>query len=276
MHERFRTALNGHIDVKSAAGASLQRSGGKVRVQPVPGGDGFDDGEEGNGVVRGGQGIGIAEIHLVLAGAFLVVRGFRLNAHPLQRQADLPADIFTSVLRRDIHIGGLIIRNVRDLAVFVQPEQVEFQLGAEGEGVARLRGVGNGLLENAPGIVGKGRAVRMGDGAEHPHHAPVLRPPWQQGNGGSVGMEKQVGIHLVAEARDGGSVDGNAVLEGAFQLVGHDGDILGSAEAVAERKADELHVLLLNELYDLLRRIFHTATNLPARYAVKFKQMKSD
>ena len=89
-------------------------------------------------------------------------------------------------------------------------------------------------------------------------------------------MEKQVGIHLVAEARDGGSVDGNAVLEGAFQLVGHDGDILGSAEAVAERKADELHILLLNELYDLLRRIFHTATNLPAQYAVKFKQMKSD
>ena len=90
-------------------------------------------------------------------------------------------------------------------------------------------------------------------------------------------MEKQVGMHLVAEAGDGGSVDGNAVLEGAFQLVGHDGDILlGLPKHVAERKADELHVLLLNELYDLLRRIFHTATNLPAQYAVKFKQMKSD
>ena len=89
-------------------------------------------------------------------------------------------------------------------------------------------------------------------------------------------MKQQVGMSFPSETGNCGSVDGNAVLEGAFQLVGHDGDILGSAEAVAERKADELHVLLLNELYDLLRRIFHTATNLPARYAVKFKQMKSD
>ena len=122
VHEIFRAALNGHIDVKSIAGVSLQGFGREVRVQPVPGSNGFDNGEEGNGIVRGGQGIGIAEIHLVLAGAFLVMGGFRLNAHPFQGQADFPADIFTLVLRRNVHIGSLIVGNVRYLAVFVQPE----------------------------------------------------------------------------------------------------------------------------------------------------------
>ena len=42
----------------------------------------------------------------------------------------------------------------------------------------------------------------------------------------------------------------DALLEGAFQLGRHDGDVLLVAENIAKRKTNELYVVLLNKLYD--------------------------
>ena len=76
-------------------------------------------------------------------------------------------------------------------------------------------------------------------------------------------MEEQIGMHLVAEAGDGGSIDGNAVLKGSLQLLGHDGNVLIASVYIAEGKADEFHILLLDILHDFLWRVFHNT--LPFR-----------
>ena len=128
LHQILTLAFNGHIDVEAAAGLVGDGLGGKVRVQAVAGGNGLDHRAEGHRVVRRGQGIGIAEIDLVLAGTLLMVGGFRLNSHALQRQADLPADVLALVVRGDIHIGCPVVGNVRRFAVFIQLKEVKFQL----------------------------------------------------------------------------------------------------------------------------------------------------
>jgi len=70
-------------------------------------------------------------------------------------------------------------------------------------------------------------------------------------------------VSLIAEARDGGGVDGDAVRKGPLQLLGHDGNILIAAVHITEGKADEFHILLLDILHDFLGRVFHTT--LPFR-----------
>ena len=57
-------------------------------------------------------------------------------------------------------------------------------------------------------------------------------------------------MHLITEARNGGSVDSDAVFEGTLQLVGHDGDVLGLAMNIAKCQTDELDILLQDVLHD--------------------------
>ena len=70
-------------------------------------------------------------------------------------------------------------------------------------------------------------------------------------------MEEQIGMHLIAEAGDGRGIDGNTVLKSPLQLLGHDGNILIASVYIAEGKADEFHILLLDILHDFLGRVFH-------------------
>ena len=73
-------------------------------------------------------------------------------------------------------------------------------------------------------------------------------------------MEKQVGLSFIAKTHNGGTVDGNAIFESPFQLLGHDGDILGVTQAVTEGQTDELHILFLDVLHNFLRCVIHVAT----------------
>ena len=97
----------------------------------------------------------------------------------------------------------------------------------------------------------------MGDGTVHAHHLAVFRPPGQHGNGGGVGVQKQIGMHRAAEARNGGSVEGDAVFESPVQFGGHDGDVLLLAKDVAKGQADEFYIVLGHILPHLVSGIFH-------------------
>ena len=109
---------------------------GEVGAQPVPVGHRADNGAEGDGVVGGGHRVGVAEIDLILAVPLLVVGAFRLNAHLLQHQADLPPDVLPLVRRGNVHVAGVVVGHLGGVAVLIGLEQVELHLGAEGEGIA--------------------------------------------------------------------------------------------------------------------------------------------
>ena len=239
--------------MEAASRPVLNGLGGKVGVQPVAGGNRFDHGLEGDGIIRGGEGVGIAEVDLILPGAFLVVGGFRLNAHLFQCQTDFPADVFTLILRRNVHIACLIVGNGGGLIVFVQFEQVKFHFGAKIKPVSGGSRIGDGLLQQGAGVTFKGRAVRIGDSAVHPNHPSVFRPPGKHRQRGGIGMEQKVGMHHIAEAGNGGGIDGNPVFKRALQFGGHDGNVLRPAVNVTESETDEFHILLQNVLDDLLR-----------------------
>ena len=124
-----------------------------------------------------------------------------------------------------------------------------------------MRNVGrHGLLQNAAGIVDEQIAVLIRNGAEHPNHAAMLGPPGQNGDGCTVRVQKQIRMYLIAEAGNGGSVNGNAVFEGPLQLVGHNGDIFRPALYITEGQSNEFDIFLLNILHDFLWRVFHIHT----------------
>ena len=127
--------------MQAVARLVFQGLGAEVRIQPVPGRRGVHHRAEGQGVVRRRQGIGIAEVDLVLAGTLLMVGTLRPDAHALQGKAHLPADILPLVGRGNIHIPGIIVGDPGGLAVLVPAEEVKFHLRAEGEGQSRRLGI---------------------------------------------------------------------------------------------------------------------------------------
>ena len=260
LHPGVTAAPDGHIDVETAAGLIRNGLGRKIRVETIGGSDGFHHRAEGHGIVRSRQRIRVMKIDLVLSRPLLVVGRLRLNTHPLQCQADLPADILTFIIGRYVHIGRLIIGNMGGFTVFVLLEQVEFQFRAEEKGIACRGSVRNRLFQNASGVVDENLAGLVGDGAEHSDNASMLRAPGQYRDGRGIRAQKQVGMHLIAKALDGGSVNGDSVREGALQLVGHNGNILVPSQHVTEGKPDKLHIFLLNKLDNFLRSILHTPT----------------
>ena len=248
---------DGDIDVQAAArmaGKGLRR---KIRRQTAAHGDGLHHRAEGHRMVRRRERVGIAEIDLILPRALLMVGAFRLDAKLPQRQADLPADIFTFVGRGDVHIARVVIGAAGGVAAFVGFEQVKLHLCAKGEGDPSLLRFTDGVFQQITGVGVQNRAVRVGDVAEHPHHPAAFRTPGQLGQCHGVGPQQKVRADLAAEARNGGRVDGDAAFKGALQLAGHHGDVFLSAEHITEGQPDELDILLLNILQDLCRGELH-------------------
>lgn len=90
---RIITGLDGHIDMEAIAGFVFKRLRAEIHMYAIAARNRFDDGLEGHRIVSRSQRIRITEVNFVLAGTFFVVRAFRTDAHLLQCQTDLPADI---------------------------------------------------------------------------------------------------------------------------------------------------------------------------------------
>ena len=70
------------------------------------------------------------------------------------------------------------------------------------------------------------------------------------------------GLDVAQLVSKAGGVEGDAVLKGAGQLAGHNGDVALPAVDITKRHADELHVFLRDLLQNFLRRIVHAASLL--------------
>ena len=220
--------------------------GGEVGVQAVADGHRPDGGGKEQGVVRRRHGIGIAEVDFILAGALLVVGAFRDNAHALQGQADLPADILPLVLRGHVHIARMVKGLSGGVAVGIGFKEVKFKFRPDLYGKTQLPGFPDGLAQQGPAVQGEGAAVGVADLAEHPHHLPPAGPPGQHRQGGGDGKQEQIRFRRVAEACHGRGIKGNALRKRTLQLLGHDGNILLPSGYVAEDQADELYILGLH------------------------------
>ena len=242
---------------------SVQRLRGEIRREAVAVRRGPDHGLEGHGVVRGGEGVGKAEVDLVLARTLLVAGALRADPHLLQGQTDLPPDVLPPVLGRDVHVARPIVGDFRGPSVLVRAEEVKGLLQAEEEGEPRLLRFPCRRSEQAPGVRGMGRPVRLRHGRIHPHHPAVLRTPGKDRQRRGIGAQGQTGFPF--KTADGGGIKRNPPVEGPLQLVGHDGNVLLPSVHVAEGQADELHVLFPHVLqhfvfcviHDLLLSVFH-------------------
>ena len=201
-HVPLILADSGEVDVHSVARLVCQRLGSEIGIQPVPGRHRIHSRPEGHGVIRRSDRVCIAEINFVLAGALLMVRAFRSDAHAFQRQADLPADVLPLISRGNIHISGVVIGDAGGLAVLIPAEQVKLHLRAEGERQPRRLCILHSLLQQAPGVRLNDLTAGAADCAEHPHHAPMIGPPWQHAERARVRLQKQIGVDLAAEARN--------------------------------------------------------------------------
>ena len=113
IHVVERVAVLGEqrlVRVHARAVDAVHRLGHEGRVQPVLLRDVLDDEAERADVVGGDQHVVVAEVDLVLARRHLVVRGLDLEAHRLEREDDLAADVLAEIDRREVEVAGGVVR----------------------------------------------------------------------------------------------------------------------------------------------------------------------
>ena len=155
-------------------------------------GDLLDDGAEGHDVVRHGQGVGEAQVDLVLAGAALMVGELHRDPHLLQHEDGVTPEVVGGAAGHVVEVAGVV--GGADTPVGVAVDQVELDLRVDVAREARLGDAGELALEHGAGVGAGGLAVRGEDVAEHTGHAVGSVSPWEHLEGGGVGGEKHVGL----------------------------------------------------------------------------------
>ena len=118
----------GHVEVHPAArdaGKGLGHEGG---VEAAPLGQGLHRQLAGHDVVRGGQGIRVFQVDLVLSGGGLVVAGLHLDAHLLQGQGHLPPDALPVVQGAQVKVARLVGGPGGGPSVLLRLEEEKLQL----------------------------------------------------------------------------------------------------------------------------------------------------
>ena len=181
-----------------------------------------------------------------------MVGALGLDSHLLQRDADLPADVLALVPGGDVHVAGAVVGDRGGLALLIGLEEIKLHFRPKGKAHAQGCGALHRLFQQRTGVCFQCRPVGVGDAAEHAHHLPVLAAPGEGGEGAGIGVKKEVGAHLAPEARNGRGVDGDALTEGTFQFIRHDGDVLLLSEDVAEGQTDKAHIFLPHIFHNFL------------------------
>ena len=125
------SGIDRHAYVEAASGKLRYRLWRKVGRKAVPCGYGLYNGDKGHRVVSAGKGIGIYKIYLVLARAFLVVGAFGLYAHALHIELYLTPYVLAPVYRSDVHVSGIVMRDLCGIALLVVFKQIKLHGGAE-------------------------------------------------------------------------------------------------------------------------------------------------
>ena len=249
--------FQGNVDVEAVARFLFHRLRREIRIQPVLDSNRLYDTAEHHDVVGGGYRIGVADINLVLPGADLVVRAFRLNPHLFESEADFTPHILSAVIRSNIHVTCVVVGNLRGSPVLIQLKEIEFLFRTEAVLIACFLRVRNGFLQKRPRVARKRRSVRPGNRSKHLHDTAMLRSPRKRCKRLRLRMQEQIASRLISEARDSGCVDGNSLRKSSSQFIRHNRNVLLSAEYIAKSEADEFYILLAHVLDNLVHGVIH-------------------
>ena len=216
----FSALEQGHVHVHPAARSALDGLWHEGGVKPVLLRQGLYrqfEGHDGVGRLESGR---IFDVNFVLAGSRLVVAGLDLKAHGLQIQTDLPAGALPVVQGAQVEVSRLVRGPGGGPAVLVGVEQEKLQLRPHMKGQPHRLRPGQGALEDAPGIAGKGRPIRVVDVADEPGHLAILGPPGQHREG--VQIRPQVLVRLLHpdKSLNGTAVHQNLVVQRPLDLGG--------------------------------------------------------
>ena len=247
--------LHRHVDVHAVArlvGEWLRR---EISPDAIRCRDGLHHPLEGGSIVRRCQRVGITEIDLVLPRAHLVMTRLRADAHVHEGEADVTADVLTVILRRDVHVGRLVLRNHRAVAVIVELENVELDLGAEVHVDATVGRLLDRLLQDPAAVLLEGLPIRILNVTEHPRHTAIDRTPRHDRHGRRIRTKEDVGTDIGPEAAHRTRIDADALTERALQLIRHDRDVLLDAEHIEKSESYKFDILLFHKLEYVFIRI---------------------
>ena len=211
-------------------------------------------------VVGHREGVGVAEVDLVLARGVLVVAVLDGDAHRLERVDRALAEVGGDVGGGEVEVGRLVERLRRRARVGVG-EVEELHLGRGVEAEAPLAGPVEVAAQHLAGVALERRAVDVGDVAEHAGRGAVGVGPREQLEAVRVGPGEHVALLHPAEAVDRRAVEAHALVEGALQLGRGDGEGLELAEHVGEPEPDQPDPSLLDRAQDVVALAFHGGAN---------------
>ena len=187
-----------------------------------------------------------------------MVRVLDGDAHFLEGEDGLAAQVNGLVVRDEVEIAA-VIQHFRLALAALEVEVL--QLGADIEGVTKLRSLRELALEDIARIGGAGLALGGDDVAEHPRdRTALLRPPRQQRERARIRHGDHVALVNPGEALDGRSVKTHALFQSLLQLADGDGEALQVPEDIGEPQADELDVVGLG-LFENVLFVLHLCPN---------------
>ena len=195
----------------------------------------------GHDVVGHGEGVGVAQVDLVLGRGHLVMDVFDRDPHRLQvDDRSLP------------HVGGHVEWSQVEIAAPVKKfsalgvlEIEVLELRADVEGEAELRRSLELLAQHVARIAVERTAVRVVDVAEHPGDLGFGLPGDDLERAG-IGEGDHVRFLDPREPFDRGAVEPHPFGKGAFQFLRRDGERLQESEDIREPQPDELDAAFLN------------------------------
>ncbi|BAI65154.1 predicted NAD/FAD-dependent oxidoreductase [Rothia mucilaginosa DY-18] len=237
----------GEVGVHAAAGVLGEGLGheGCVHAQRV--GDFLDDGAEGHDVVGGLQGVGVAQVDFILAGAGFVVAEFDGDANFFEHGHCLAAEVLHDAAGGVVEVGFVVHGHGESISAELGGfEQVELNFGRGVAGKAHLRCLVEHALEHAAGVGCADFAVGGEHVTEHAGGVVFLAAPGQNLEGGGVRLQQHVGFVDAGETLNRGAVKAQALIEGAFYLGGRERNGFEGADHVGEPEADEADVALFD------------------------------
>ncbi|MPM45438.1 hypothetical protein SDC9_92125 [bioreactor metagenome] len=252
----------GHVGVHARARLVGERLGHERRPYALAHRDLLHHHPEGHDVVGHRQGVGVAQVDLLLARPRLVVGELDRDAHLLEHGDRGPAEVGALRLGGVVEVAGVVDRRRLPAGLTLRLDQEELDLRVTVERVAHVRGPRQGALEHIARVGPGRRPVGVADVTEHPGRPAGLLAPRQQLEGGRVGVGDHVGFIHAGEALDRRPVEADALVERALELGGSDRDGLQEPQHVGEPETYESDIALLERSEHVLGLLVH-ADSLP-------------
>ena len=192
-------------------------------------------------MIRRQERVGIFKVDLVLTGGPFVVGGLDLKTHLIEGKHDIPPGVFTTVDWRQVEIPALVVGDGGRNPLFVKAEKEELAFRADIDGVTNSFGFLD-TRRRITGVADKRLAVLGVDVTDQT--GDLISPgfPGKEGKGFGNGPEVHIRLFNTGKPLNSGTVKHNLVVQGFFQLLDGDGDILYYPQDIRELQADEFYL----------------------------------